>query len=754
MLPQNYGGFPVTPQQARVVKHVLENPVTVVSAGAGSGKTYTLIAVVLALLDRGSSIDQFALITFTNEGAEELRRRLEEAMQRRLAQAQGEDKRFWRAQIEGLSCAYIGTIHGLCKRLLTAYGYGLYVARAADITFSTYQLTESIREAAKDYHDTTQTPILLRGPKPQYELLGNVKSIMEAAYNRGLDPAIVKTETEAQPDDAGKPYRTAMVGLISDAHSRYRAKKNSSQKFDAVDLLVMTARLLEGADGSDVAAKFGQRHKYLFIDEFQDTDRMQKRIAAALQPELARLLVVGDRKQAIYDFRGADSALLDQLADEYGVEVLPLNISGRPTKPLLDVQNALFCSIGNNPEYRILRERLEAREQVIIPQSGIPPLTLVNAQGVDTEARKQARLVATANIINSLLSRSIEDPKSGELRGVEPGDIVLLTRSNAVLSRYIAGLQPLVQATVRAEAGGQFYQRTEIVDTFRMLLLILDYPDVSTLSTALETAYLRHADPREREQFMLQYRTTEGMPLKDWLKDRHPAYHEAIQTLRAAMRKDTVPQIIGRLYEAFEIRNYYLNREDRQAAENLEKLREMARRLFKSEQALTLRQFVEHLRLDILLKRDESDARLQGMPDEVRPPYIRIMTVHRAKGLEFPLVIIPEVQTPLLNANNNPYFLLIPEYGLDVDLPTVDGISTCSARFQDELSSHQSQRLREEMRLLYVAVTRAQHAVFLIGSQGWSSRPNSPGTDSYSWQDEILRARTELTALGADFRSV
>ncbi|MCW3052998.1 MAG: Exodeoxyribonuclease beta chain, partial [Chthonomonadales bacterium] len=360
----------------------------------------------------------------------------------------------------------------------------------------------------------------------------------------------------------------------------------------------------------------------------------------------------------------------------------------------------------------------------------------------------------TSNIINNLLTKSFEDPKSGIVRAVEPGDIVLLTRSNSVLERYITGLKPQIGADLRAETGGLFYQRPEIIDTFRMLLLILDYPDVATLSTALDTEYLRNADLHERQQLMLQYRTMEGEPLRDWLKDKNPEYHEAIQTLRAAVRKDTVPQIIGRLYEAFGIREYYLSCRNRQAAENLEKLREMARRLFRSEQALTLRQFVEHLRLDILLKRDESEARLQLDSERVRPSYIRMMTIHGAKGLEFPFVIIPEVQARLLNPNNDPDHLIIPGYGLDVNLPNGNDVNTQSPRFQIELNNHLSQRLKEEMRIFYVATTRAQHAVYLIGSQVIPGRVNPTGTEWYSWQDEVMRARGALANLGTAFLSM
>jgi DNA helicase-2/ATP-dependent DNA helicase PcrA len=460
---------------------------------------------------------------------------------------------------------------------------------------------------------------------------------------------------------------------------------------------------------------------------------------------------VGDRKQSIYDFRGADDTLLDEIAVENGVTVLPLSLSRRPTDRLLQVQNVLFDSIGSNPIFVTLREPLEPYEGTISPLSGIAPLTYISAYGGSIEGNLQARLVATASEITRLLGLSIDDPKTGELRGVEPGDIVLLMRSNSGLQRYLTGLPPLLPPNIeiRPETGGRFFQRAEIIASYRMLQLILEY-DHTVLSMALHTPYLKAANPNETEQWILQYQPDEGSPLKDWFEDKHPVYSQKLKELRAAVRSDTVPQILSRLYDAFKIREHYRDRGDNQAVENLEKLREMARHLFKNEQALMLRQLVDLLRVNILRAHDESDAIVEPDEDAQRPPYIRIMTIHAAKGLEFPLVVIPEVQSPLLNPDNDPSFLIIPGWGLDIDLPTND-INTRSPQFQNELNLIRQRRLREEMRLFYVAVTRAQHAVTLIGTKRLPIRLNNPEDNFYAWQDEVLRAQSLLSSLGADF---
>jgi ATP-dependent exoDNAse (exonuclease V) beta subunit len=124
--------------------------------------------------------------------------------------------------------------------------------------------------------------------------------------------------------------------------------------------------------------------------------------------------------------------------------------------------------------------------------------------------------------------------------------------------------------------------------------------------------------------------------------------------------------------------------------------------------------------------------------------FVRLMTVHAAKGLEFPLVILPEVQAPLARPARDPTFLVTND-GLDLNLVGL-GRPTTSDRFRRALLDGRAARLPEEMRVFYVAVTRAQHAVTFVGAR---SVIRGPADDRYSWRDELLRAWPRLRALGA-----
>jgi DNA helicase-2/ATP-dependent DNA helicase PcrA len=748
------GGLRVTRQQAAVVDHVVANPVTVVGAGAGSGKTHTTAATVLDLLDsRSVPIDAFVLITFTNNAADELRERMESLLRERVARAANPaDVAHWRAQQERLSAAFVGTIHGFCRGILRTYGYEALLAREADVTLSRALLHQAIEDSLE---------WLLRQPMPfllgdqmrweEFHLAKRVREVLETARNAGLRPRDVLERTEAQPDDPGKPYRTAMAWLVWRTEERYAALKQERQVLDSNDLLRETADLLTQPAGSRVLDRLGRRYRYLFVDEFQDTDEVQKRIVDAFRGRLQGIMVVGDRKQSIYGFRGAAPSLLDRIAKENGVTVLPLNVSRRPTRALLQAQNVLFHVIGGS--YSFLRDPLEPWEGAADGPTDLPPMVYVSARAASAHsATPDDRIRATAACIRRLLSREIIDRRSGALRRTEPGDVVVLVRTHRHLQAYASGLRDQLypDVDVRPDTGGQFYRQPEIVATYRMLLLLLDSQEDMVLSMALETPYLRDAEPRAMEQRLLQFGSRENTPLNDWLETTCPRYYAALEDLRRAVRVDTVPQLLGRLYETFDIHSFYLGNGNQQAVANLEKLREVARSWFNNEQALTLRQFVGGLRQLISAERDEAEAALEVASSEERSRHIRVMIIHRAKGLEFPIVIIPELQAPLDRSGDpelQPTFLISPEDGLDIQLPAP--VRTASPRFEAALHQDRHERIEEEMRTFYVAVTRAEQSVLMVGS----GPPYANSSDSryYSWKDEVLQARTALEGVGAVF---
>jgi DNA helicase-2/ATP-dependent DNA helicase PcrA len=239
---------------------------------------------------------------------------------------------------------------------------------------------------------------------------------------------------------------------------------------------------------------------------------------------------------------------------------------------------------------------------------------------------------------------------------------------------------------------------------------------------------------------VMQYRP-DGSLLVDRFMANHPDVFAKIEELRKAARIETTPQLLGRMYRLFDVQA----KGGALVLEHLELLRDRARAVFASEQALTLRIFVDWLALAITGSRADIDFdELEG-----RPPHMPVMTIHRAKGLEFPIVFVPSLTSPVVKGDGQPLFFADDD-GLDARLEVGDSADIRSPRFDGKIHAERKARIDEEFRLFYVAVTRAQHQVVLVG--GYDRPVNNPEDDSYSWRDEVVPARAAITAAGGVFR--
>lgn len=719
------GGQSVNGHQAAVIDHVEANRTTVASAGAGSGKTHTMVAAVAHLVDTASAhLDDFALITFTRKAAAELRERLVKVVRHRA-----EADPSWAREEERVAAMFIGTIHAFCLHVLRAYGAGVAVPRDFDTTGSSYHrrlaLTQALEEAIENDPETSAD--LQRFVAPDYELVELAGSVLDycASKQRSIDQLL--DATELQPADPHKGARVAFMRFVANGEAHYRKTKAEEGLLDANDLLSQLAAALDRPDGA-MAQAVANRFPCIFIDEFQDTDRTQLKIVEQLLPHLRKLLVVGDRKQAIYGWRAAESSLLDELAARHTRrQPLKLSVSMRPTKALLKAQNALF----GNTRYPDLADPLEPSDRDV--PSPLDPFVYYSV-------KKTAAAATMAGHIRGLLGQELP----GEDRKIEPGDIAVLTRSNWLAERYAEGLsaQLLVDGVrVVVDQGASLYRTPAVVATYRMLRLILEPRRDMVLSMAAATPYLDDVDLTEDERTVMQYRP-EGSLLVDRFVANHPEVFAKIEELRRASRVETTPQLLGRMYRLFDVQA----KGDALVLEHLELLRDRARALFASEQALTLRIFVDWLALAITNSRADVDFdELEG-----RPPHVRVMTIHRAKGLEFPIVFVPSLTSPVVKGEGQPLFFADKD-GLDVRLEVRDAVDDVrSPRFDGKVGAEREARIEEEFRLFYVAVTRGQHQVVLVG--GSKGPVNPPDSEFYSWRDEVVPARPAITAAGGIFR--
>jgi DNA helicase-2/ATP-dependent DNA helicase PcrA len=193
---------------------------------------------------------------------------------------------------------------------------------------------------------------------------------------------------------------------------------------------------------------------------------------------------------------------------------------------------------------------------------------------------------------------------------------------------------------------------------------------------------------------------------------------------------DLVPQLLMKIYEFTRIREWYAKAGDIQAVANLEKLVMWARDQMNAG-ALTLQQFADRLQLAILTGEEMEEADIDEEKQEKKDAVI-LSTIHASKGLEYPIVIIPEMQRPLVSDFNAPLFFDIEGFGLDILPPSCN---SRSSQFEEWMKQHKYSLLEEEARVLYVAVTRAENAVCFIGS---GMKEITKSMKYWSWKDEVL----------------
>lgn len=741
-------------EQAAIVRRVLQSPlgapqggaahVTVAAAGAGTGKTHTTISCVLGLLQAGRrlgvsvTIDEFALITFTNKAANELRGRLQAALAK-VAEYSGADTPFWEDQEERLGAAFVGTIHGYCRALARQFAYANPMARGARTGATSDLRDKAFQQAVEEHLRSNPVDCLLpmdAGWRP-HEFRRLVFDAFDMIRQSGGDLAEVLHETSTRgPADPGRRWRIAFASFLVRLDALYQGLCETEQRLDPDGLLAAFRLAVTHPAFRDAAAR---RHPYLFVDEFQDTDRVQDAILRALAPQLARLVVVGDSKQSIYGFRGAQHTLLKGLATDFmGGPPLPLTGARRPTRRLLEAQNALFNAL--RPRFPDIDEPLRDHGGVLLVGDQIAAMRYVGVGDVAGAAQEVAQIVGQTLHLRRA---------GGAAVTVEPGDVAVLTRTN-VQADDIAEALRNAGLPAQADRGDNLFRRDAAVAIRRVLVLVRAWDDGALLEAVATPLFPEVPLARAERQALAAPPLDEAAPRRamiGWLleRERRTAVGgpiTTIETIRRDLPRVTVATLLGALYRALDLHRRVRDAYGADAVASLDHLRDFARGLARDAEVLTLDMFLENLDREILAdRRTEAPASESG-----RAPFIRCMTVHRAKGLEFPVVALPflSVGTPAPRRD----LLLRPDARLEVDVRADDTIpNTLSTDFLAAYQAAERQGIEQHMRLLYVAVTRAQNHVLFLGSDTRRAARGTPKT----WQDAVLLAQPALCALGSEY---
>ncbi len=573
-------------------------------------------------------------------------------------------------------------------------------------------------------------------------------SIMEALSDLRKVLDKVSPLMEFVADDVLVAARLSLqvLELASLAIDQYDRRKSEAAMLDFDDLVLRTRDLLR--DNASVRQRVAAGIDFLMVDEFQDTDPVQADIVRYLcGPKLTsgKLFLVGDAQQSIYRFRRADPNVFRQLRQEIPpAGRLPLNQNFRSQPAILDFVNALFAgALGD-----IFQPLVPAVNQ-LSPAPSIEFLFAVSPDpetGTTADGRRREEAAWMARRVRELLEDPAprirtKDPATGTttLRPVKAGDIVILFRALSDVAFYEQALRDC-RLEYYLVGGRAFYAQQEVFDLLNILRFLNEPDDEISLLGALRSPFFGLTDDTLMSLRRHAATLDDGLQrqpsaaLQEIAESQRPLVLHAKQVLNELrLEKDrlSITGLMNRLldltaYDASLVSEFL----GRRKLANLRKLVEMARQ-FDRAGAFTLADFVVRLRGAVAEETDEELAATQAESSNV----IRMMTIHQSKGLEFPVVIVADMdrsgQPPASSVQFN------AELGPLIGPPERFGRQVENLGLRLHRLLEQEAEAAEHLRLLYVAMTRAADHLILSSGLKAIDKPSS------SWM-KLLAARFNL----------
>lgn len=637
----------LNPQQREAVLH--QGPPLLIVAGAGSGKTRVLAHRIGYLLaERGAQPGQILAITFTNKAAAEMRERVEGLV--------GPAAR----------AMWVSTFHSACVRILRreATKVGL------KSTFSIYDAADSQRLMALVLRDL-DLDIKRYPPRSFTHQVSNLKN------------ELVDEETYAARVTEGSHQDR----MLAEAYASYQRRLRQANALDFDDIIMMTVNILQAFP--DVAEHYRRRFRHVMVDEYQDTNHAQYTLVKELVGHVvedgavgavppAQLCVVGDADQSIYAFRGATIRNIVEFEQDYpDARTILLEQNYRSTQNILAAANSV---IAKNPDRRPKNLWSEAGDGAAII-----------GYVADSEHDEAA-----------FVARSID--KLGDEHGVKPKDVAVFYRTNAQ-SRALEEVLVRVGLPYKIVGGTRFYERREVKDALAYLRVVSNPLDTVNLRRILNTPKRGIGDRAEACVSALAER--ERIPFVAALGQAGDAPGIATRSVTAIgaftalleglQQTHQAATGVGDLLEAILDRSGYLaelrashDPQDETRVENLSELVAVSREFDDNYPEGSLEDFLEQVSLVA-----DSDQ----IPDDVEDQgVITLMTLHTAKGLEFPVVFLTGMEDgtfPHLRALGDP------------------------------------KELEEERRLAYVGITRARERLHLSRAEvrsAWGSPQYNPAS--------------------------
>lgn len=664
-----------------LIEHAPVDENIVVSAGAGTGKTTVMISRVLYLKYKNPNLlfSDIGLITFTNKAAGHMRAKLTQKLKSYFDFTKDLKYLKWMQEVKNMT---IGTIHFFAEKVLAYNKEILFENREMQISQFKYKRRKIIEEVIDKFQ--LENPVIFSQFKyiEQYRIIQSVELILDELSNFATSPERILDMYFGKSEENSHIFYEF---LIKESSARLSEHKHSSNAMDVSDLITMLDNMIVRNE------KYYIPYQYVIIDEFQDTDRIQTKFFAYLANQFPLFLfAVGDVKQSIYRFRGADYTAFKQLQEQTTVHrTYYLQHNYRTDRTLLEKMNQIFTVW---PEY-VPAFMFEEKDRLL---SGFKPASETQ------EPFMVKRFQTKVGYINFL-------------REIEETDTAVLLRTNKEVNE-LSRLCEENNIFYTAEQDGNFY-RSVPVREFYMLIRRFTHPNNWKNRYALHQSSYGERTIKVTE---LIENYAPDRTQRNLLGKVDQIFEEYENSIFEHSAFEVLTEIIEKINPAKKYAERFILNKDKGNSGIIEQ----ANTLY-TEYQMNLDQLLFQIKKEIgnlvpTLYRIERLLKLKMQTDKTQSTLYKensevnrlsILTIHKAKGLEFDQVFLPDTNRLFINSLRTD--IIVKDNSLGYKILLNKGRSFVNDIYRTSISEEKKEDIGEEARLLYVALTRAKKLVIV-----------------------------------------
>ncbi len=740
-----------------LVEHASVEKNIVIRAGAGTGKTYTMISRIGYIcytqnVPLQNMSDRIVMITFTNEAADQMEEKLKDNFRNAYLLTSSPE---YLEMISRIDHMQISTIHSYAKNLIsqlgTSFGYGIDLG----ITSSDYYRRRKISDLLDDYiqqkereYGKTYTAKL---GMPVYAIRDNILDFIRMLHNKSVDICSIEPQDFGglNPGDIHLELHELLATIIPAVEKEYSGELLENNRIHLNSMMSILNRYINAPESKERILQLTKGEnvpRFMFVDEFQDTDDSQidslLKIADILN---YRMFLVGDIKQCIYRFRGAKEKAFDQLKIEDQPDLwqeFSLQRNYRTDAALLNLFDQSFSAWGLRDDELLSYDK--AKDKLIGTRD-------YNSYLSSTPEKYYRRIVASSDNlripllvqeIKRIQSRIEYEEKRGKQLSAKEKSIAILVRENwqAELIRKECGRLGI---TVHTSTGGDLYMSQPALDMLTLVNALVHFDEADYLYNLVVSNFFSLDVPKSNLYEIRMKIRTGGWKAKVDEKEQVNYLINLMNLMLAntadknnkweyiisSLRTQPILQAIRKVYSTLEPWKHFSNDPWKQHYYqlNVDLLFEQIINACNIDR-LTINSLQEQL-YNSIVSQVSVDSRLPASNDNDLP--IQSITVHKAKGLEYGHVILPFCSASMDYIKNSQLHVSTYKQGgrccIGYSLNIADAGQIVQNDYYNEIAE-QSEKAREETRILYVAMTRA------IRSFSWIA---IEGKQNLSWQNLI-----------------